>query len=496
MVEIDDFAKANKLLEQHKLDIVHKHDAIDTDNEAEKNKAYEKATKLLAELNDRRIPVPIDVFPAPIQAFIAEQCAYHDQAPCYYLGAIMSVAGAAIGNSFVTKYMEGWEAAPLFWINLVGKSGISKSPPINMCVKPLTEIQHEIITRNEAIKKAKDDKSYNVFVFNAATVELVQVLFKNNPKGLLVQNGEGTGFLKAMGQYSNSSDAEVAKYNSFWDNFSEYSNGTKKDGAVALKHTFVNFLLGIQTGVVKELAGGDKAITGFFQRNLFCLSIDEKIPMPKFGEPNFEHYKNYKNAIRELYELPDLCTRDGMGNITEMHRCIIPMPENVKRIFHDYRVKNSIKKSNCDSEILASQLAKIETYVLRFAILLEMLDYIFKRDQYDKELVEMVEDGSYWLSEKSMKKAIKLANYFEQTAKYVTGKLEKTTDNLLPAQKSWYLSLPEEEGFTASFAIEVAEKLKTDKDAKGVSRGSIFTLLKDRNLFIRKGRFYEKLEIE
>lgn len=493
-------AAAKKAVGNKPLEAVH-NKLNQQEDEKERAAALKRAEDMIKKLKKEKINVPIDVFPLEIQEFILNYYNHYKYPISYYFGSVLSVAGTAIGNAYSAQYHEGWEGVGMTWIINVGGSGVGKSQVQKHCISPFLKIQERQVLQNDSeVEELKESKRNvkeedlptpsRIFTSKSTNERLIGLL-KENPKGILLARSEIRGWIKSMNQYSRGDDAE--NFMEWWDN-QFWSDDKKGAGYVSLQCPFISVLGGIQSKIVKQMGAGDNSSNGFFQRLLFCIPVDDKKPMPKKGKPKKEPYLKYEKAIIDLFDLPNLFKTGNKNNRAGHERiisCKIPLSNEAEDVYFNYLTSSAKKANETEDDVVKSLFAKLETYVLRFAIILEMLDYIFKKDKYPNTLIKMVADGKYKISAKTIKKAIKVADYFEQTGKKITDKLGNPVADLSFVQQSWYENLPEHEPFRAKFALERAAEIS--KKHRGIGTRTVKELLRNRQLFNKVRNLYERI---
>lgn len=464
-----------------------------------------KAKEMLKNLGKEN-KVPVDVFPPEIQDFILTYYNFYKYPLDYYFASVLTCAGVAIGNAYTAEYQPEWEGVGMLWTILVGGSSIGKSQVMKPCLKPLRKIQNRFIDnydeeldRWKILNEGKQPKeqtpkpSPKRMVTSKSTNEKLIELLQKNQKGILMSRSEIQGWLKSMNQYNKGDDQE--NYMEWWDN-DDWSDDKKSTGFVYLQRPFLAILGGIQTKIVQKMGSGDNAATGFFQRLLFAMPTDETIPMPKQGFPDASTYAMYEKIIVKLYDLPNRFTeadKDNPDKETKVRSCAIPMSEKAKERFFQYRCESVTKRNDAEDDIIKSMLGKLETYVLRFAVIIELLKFVSENHKIG--LISKVYDYGYEISEDTVIKAIRVADYFEQTGRQVTNRLESPVHSLPPMQKLWYESLPEFETFKAQTAINTAKKITEKHKVRGLGERTIKSLLRNKVLFkkVQSGGHYERL---
>src|SRR5262249_52450211 len=110
------------------------------------------------------------------------------------------------------------------------------------------------------------------FVTVDATVESLAPLLEANPRGLLMPQDEGVGWVRGMGQYKGGRGNDRQLWLSNWSGKSHMVD-RKGQGLVpiSIPRPFVNVICGIQPDMLSELADHQGRKEGFFDRILFVL---------------------------------------------------------------------------------------------------------------------------------------------------------------------------------------------------------------------------------
>ena len=160
--------------------------------------------------------------------------------PDYVAVALLSVAGALIGNTRWASPWDGWAEPPVIWAMAIGSPSMNKSPGLDAVLTPLKEMERaarakvetglsewrgkaEIAklaeqTWKEAVKSAlKADEAMPArpdaacpgpepvlprFALTDATVEKIGVILAGQPRGAMLARDELSGWLMGMTRYS------------------------------------------------------------------------------------------------------------------------------------------------------------------------------------------------------------------------------------------------------------------------------------------------------
>lgn len=160
--------------------------------------------------------------------------------PDYALAALLSVVGAAIGNTRWAIPWQGWPEPPIIWAMAIGNPSSNKSPGLDAVRTPLRKVEREMrrqveteraewaeaaelakiaeSTWKEQVKRAlKDGEEAPArpakanpgsepflprFAIADATVERLAVILAEQPRGTLLTRDELAGWLQGMTRYA------------------------------------------------------------------------------------------------------------------------------------------------------------------------------------------------------------------------------------------------------------------------------------------------------
>lgn len=160
--------------------------------------------------------------------------------PDYVAAALLSVAGALIGNTRWASPWDGWAEPPVIWAMAIGSPSMNKSPGLDAVLTPLKRMEREARAKVETVLsewrdraevaklaeqtwkeaakaalKSGDDipakpEAANPgpepvmprFALTDATVEKIGVILAGQPRGALLARDELSGWLMGMTRYS------------------------------------------------------------------------------------------------------------------------------------------------------------------------------------------------------------------------------------------------------------------------------------------------------
>lgn len=420
-----------------------------------------KDLKNLSQINndasDKKNIFPVDVFTKDIQKFITttnETMKF----PLDYLGtAIIAAAGLAIGNKQKLYVKSTWHEAPIIFAALVGRPGQYKTHSLKIAFEPIKNrdkvfssiYDNDIKDYQKAMQvfkslgdKAQGDEPVKPYkkkrMIKGHTIEaFIEVVKENGIVGVVAD--ELKEWFGNLNRYTKGSDIE------FWlSAFSGEDIDTvrKTTGFTFVDSPYISVVGGIQNSILPEMGKEGRNKNGFTDRVIFALPdsipqdcwIDEDLP------PGLT--KRYSDILNVLLEMP--------GNIDEYGNNkpdLLYFSDGAKKIWAAWYNNNAAMKHEAQDDTISGIYTKLEVYTLRFALILQMLQYASN------------EGGNKQISEDNINGAIKLTEYYRATSFKVSAiingdELERESEVF----KKLYELLPET--FARGEAAALADELK------------------------------------
>lgn len=185
--------------------------------------------------------LPLDEVVSPRWACWLRQAAEAKAAPPdYVFGALLSVAGALIGNTRWVTPWSGWAEPPALWAAVIGNPSMNKSPGIDAILGPLKKVERaQRAAVQTELEQWREKAEVSQLVKNAwkesakaaakegsdppemppgatpgpqpvmprlalsdATVEKLAAILEAQPRGALLARDELAGWLQSMSRYS------------------------------------------------------------------------------------------------------------------------------------------------------------------------------------------------------------------------------------------------------------------------------------------------------
>lgn len=358
---------------------------------------------------------PVEVFPQKIQNIIREthKCLTY---PVDYIAAgMMHAASVAIGNTVQLQSIAGWVESPVFYFVLVGRSGSNKSAPLDFALKPLLardEIAyHEYQKKNTeydqvAALSKKERKAEGLpepvkpklekCVMQDFTLEALVRVHASNPRGIGVYADELASWFKNFTRYNSGSEEQF--WLTSWSGKS-YSSDRVSSEPIRLVKPFISVIGGIQVALLYELGKGSKGQNGFIERILFAYPDNQDKPHLSREKISPKLTDNWNLYIDNLYQLK-LMTDDYQNP----KPTVLTFSPEAKDAFRFWQWQNTEFINSLDNDSIRSIFSKLEPYIIRFSLLLQML--YWTTEEAEKNWVEL----------KAMKGAIKLVEHYRRNA--------------------------------------------------------------------------------
>jgi hypothetical protein len=422
---------------------------------------------------------PIQIYPKAIQEIIIEIHNKH-LFPIDYLGAgILSAASASIGKSHKLEVKHGWEEKANLFMVIVGQPGDAKTQALKFCFNPIQikESQLFVVYENQLLEyeKSNYENSENKnkekkpilkrYLLSDFTPEALILNHNYNKRGICIYVDELNGWLKNFNRYNSSGEAET--YLSLWSG-TQITTDRASGKSLRLEDPCLSVIGSTQISVLKDFGKDGRSTNGFMDRLLFVYPNEEKILKWNSESVNKVLFNNYTTLIHNLIEIGD--DDPNISNVftmeTEAKNHLFQWQNNrPDKFFFDYERSVEIK---------------LQQYVLRFALILQLIHSTVKSEAKNQVDVS------------SIKGAIQLFDYFYHNAIQVRTEILKKNyfETLTELQKNILNELPKT--FTTAEGIKIACRLIDGKPR--ISDRQFKTYLKDLKLFKRLAYgSYEKI---
>jgi len=358
---------------------------------------------------------PTDVFPKKLQRIAQEFTAalqYHQD----YVGlAMLTALSAAIGTGAKVKVRNLHTEPAILWAVLVGKPGTGKTHIINHLFNPFIELDNanfNLYERQLEEYENTETKATKPTFFSAVlrdfTFEAMAESSKINPNGCIVLSDEILSLTGNFNKFNKGSDEPY--YLTLFSGLG-ISTTRKTQAPIHTKRSCVNIIGGIQPPKLRDLLTKTRFDSGFADRFIFAYPDATATP---WGTNQFD------------MDLAD----DYRQIITDIHGLNIPEPigfdDEAWELLRAWQHCNTaiVNDLNDVNDPLAGLLKKWESYVCRFALVIQITD-----DHCTGKLTNAI-------STESVNKAILLFDYFLTQSKKVFGLISRPCEPGSPQRQA------------------------------------------------------------
>ena len=399
-------------------------------------------------------PFPLEVLPPALRDFCAEVAKATATPPDFAGVALLTVAGAAVGNSRTICLKPGsWYESALLFTAAVGDPASGKTPAMDMVTRPYEQLQHKILAAHDQEVKhyqqyekqreqiAKDNKNLprgekkkplpqpateppdpERFLTTEATSEALHLRLKQNPRGLLMYADELVSWVRSHGQYKGGRGNDRQLFLSTWS-LKPLAVDRKSQGGtvISVPRPFLAVLGGLQPEMLNELEDHRRRADGFIHRVLFVLP--PPVSDTKWTEDTVsaKSREAWRNALLALRQLPLPADGDDDAGALALS------PEAKELWVAWYNAFKAEQRSPELPPTLIGPYGKLISYCARFALILSQLRLVTGE----------AADGNV-IDAESMRRAVQLVDYFTSHLHAVYSRLELTPeDNLAMRALVW-----------------------------------------------------------
>lgn len=473
------------------------------------HKAQQAIRKRIANLQIRKQDFPLDCLPPRIEEFVKAYMTTFRVPADHYALAILTAAGAAVGNSARIDDRGSYHPAVLYAC-LVDVPGSGKTPTIKTVLRPFRRLEEEA-RRSHALavaiakEEAKEDKKGTPaklpppleYLVGDFTLEALVDTLEANPRGALAWSDEIEGFISSMDKYRNGKGGDGPFWLSAFTGETYKNNRRNRERPVYLPRVFCPFIGGIQPGLLSRFGDDSRDSSGFLARVLFTIPPLQPKQHYHNHRPDRMHQEHWESVIRKIVKVEPREVNREQDAATFHVPHEVPMSEGAKSAYEGFfnGLADQINTLDSGDEVKRSTLVKFETHCLRFALILHFLEWASSAPTPESHqtsdmwmaagAITSKEIAKQPISLDTMRRAVRISEYFMATGLEVVGRLAGPVQMLADEQRIWYEELPED--LSKAHAVQTGE-------AAGISERTIKRLLSNKTLFARQKRgHYERL---
>lgn len=412
---------------------------------------------------------PLEIFPKAIRDIIEALEEYENYNVDFTSASFLTVFAAAMGNTWSVRFMTGWVSRPIIYMVLVGSPSCGKTPPLQQAVAPLLKLdgeydmiyckEMETYRRWERMSAKQREKhslpeemkmpQRKCHVVVDSTVEALIGALRDNPRGVLIYKDEIDSLLSNFNRYNGSDESYFLSL--FSGTPFKYSRKSNNEH-IFLANPYCSIIGSTQPGRLDEQFGGKRMMNGFSSR--FLKVYPEIDKMPSWNDTAMPDgvLEEWGRIIRKVVTVTPSTDQEGKATSIEL----MFSQEAKLRVIQWKDEVNNKAYAETDSDAVRALCGKLETYLVRFCLVIQIMHCICGESGMDK-----IEPGTAEL-------AIRLTEYFRNMESRIapeieTGILDNRFTELLGNLR---------DSFTTAEAVREALQL-------GISESSVKRFLRD-----------------
>jgi hypothetical protein len=428
-------------------------------------------------------PFPVDALPEALQKIIADT---HQNLkfPIDFIGAsLLGATSVAIGNSYKAQLKSTFQANAVLFLAIVAPPGSNKSHPLNFALDPIrrhdekayADYEREKMKYDRVMKSRQNDDETDErpkpvlrkILFQDYTPEALASSHKFNKRGIGVYAEEFAGWFKNFDKYK-AKGSEQEFWLSTWSGFA-ISVDRKTSDPLYISMPYIPVIGTMTPGTLYELARHNRDKNGFIDRILFVMPNGIKKEYWSRTDINPETERCWYDLINKLLSLP-VQIDDEFNPVPK----VLQFTEEAENHLYEWQKTNTDESNECDDDAIGGIIKKMDVYVLRFSLILELLRWAC--GESDKQAIGI----------ESVQGAVKLCDYFKRSA----NRVHSIVTNANPLEK---YPMDKQNLFETLPGTFTTEEGKLIADNLGIKERTYKRFLKERDLFTRISRGeYEK----
>ena len=368
---------------------------------------------------------PLEVFPDTIRNIVEAFEEYENFNVDFTAASLLTVFAAAMGNTWSVRFMTGWIDRPIIYMVLVGSPSCGKTPPLRQAVAPLLKIdseydriyckEMETYRRWERLSAKQREKNSlpeemavpirKCHVVVDSTVEALIGALRDNPRGVLIYKDEIDSLLSNFNRYNGSDEGYFLSL--FSGTPFKYSRKSNNEH-IFLANPYCSIIGTTQPGRLGEQFGGKRMMNGFSSR--FLKVYPEIDKMPSWNDTAMPDgvLEEWERIIRKVVTVTPSTDQEGKATSIEL----LFSQEAKLRVIQWKDEVNNKAYAETDSDAVRALCGKLETYLVRFCLVIQIMHCICGESGMDK-----IEPGTAEL-------AIRLTEYFRNMESRIAPEIE------------------------------------------------------------------------
>ena len=348
---------------------------------------------------------PIEVCPYPVRQFIERGAEAMQVDPVFFALPVLVVSAAAIGNTRRVRLRKSWDAPPILWAAVIGKSGTGKSPAMEKVVAPILRKQSDEFTRFQ-----NEQRTFNAgegetppqpatrYMVDDVTVEALADRLQDAPRGLLVFRDELAGWVLSFGQYKSTRGGDMQSWLCLHTGIPltiDRKTGDRR--TIHVPQAASCILGGIQPGILQRCFTGEHFDSGLLAR---ILMVYPPAKTRRWAEIELEPETETAWADVVSRMLSIKATEDTLTG--ELLPGVVELDADAKALFVTYYDRHNEELAHLDCDGERAFFAKLEGGAARLALVIHCLRLACKEIHPERALL---------MDAKTMQAGITLADW-------------------------------------------------------------------------------------
>lgn len=368
---------------------------------------------------------PLEIFPKAIRDIIEAIEEYENYNVDFSSASFLTVFAAAMGNTWSVRFMTGWVSRPIIYVVLVGSPSCGKTPPLQQAVTPLLKLdgEYDMIYCKEmetyrqwermsakqrekhSLPEAMKMPQRKCHVVVDSTVEALIGALRDNPRGVLIYKDEIDSLLSNFNRYNGSDEGYFLSL--FSGTPFKYSRKSNNEH-IFLANPYCSIIGTTQPGRLGEQFGGKRMMNGFSSRFLKVYPEIDKMPSWNDTAMPDSVLEEWGRIIRKVVTVTPSTDQEGKATSIEL----LFSQEAKLRVIQWKDEVNNKAYAETDSDAVRALCGKLETYLVRFCLVIQIMHCICGESGMDK-----IEPGTAEL-------AIRLTEYFRNMESRIAPEIE------------------------------------------------------------------------
>ncbi|WP_290433267.1 DUF3987 domain-containing protein [Muribaculum intestinale] len=368
---------------------------------------------------------PLEIFPKAIRDIIETLEEYENYNVDFTAASFLTVFAAAMGNTWSVRFMTGWVSRPIIYMVLVGSPSCGKTPPLQQAVAPLLKLDGEYdmiyckemeTYRRWERMSAKQRERHSLpeemempqrkcHVVVDSTVEALIGALRDNPRGVLIYKDEIDSLLSNFNRYNGSDESYFLSL--FSGTPFKYSRKSNNEH-IFLANPYCSIIGTTQPSRLGDQFGGKRMMNGFSSR--FLKVYPEIDKMPSWNDTAMPDgvLEEWGRIIRKVVTVTP--STDQAGKATSIE--LMFSQEAKLRVIQWKDEVNNKAYAETDSDAVRALCGKLETYLVRFCLVIQIMHCICGESGMDK------------IEPRTAELAIKLTEYFRNMESRIAPEIE------------------------------------------------------------------------